>query len=109
MNWPRLTVKMVSGEWPPRRRNLGRKYPCRLRAWRKEAGLTQRMLAGLSGVGCSAIANFENARAAPTEESAVRLAEALSRESDLAISVWDIFDEVMDEKDYKTGNMVANR
>ncbi len=57
-----------------------RRYADRIRAWRLEAGLTQRQLAALVGTSPSRLSAYENARVAPTTDVLGRIEQVVTAE-----------------------------
>jgi len=55
-----------------------RRYAERIRAWRRQAGLTQRQLADLVGTSASRLSAYENARVAPTTDVLGRIEQVVA-------------------------------
>lgn len=63
------------------------KFGEQLKQWRKKAGLTQKQLGELAGVGQVVIANYERGARFPGEETLRHLAEALNVSLDILLSI----------------------
>jgi transcriptional regulator with XRE-family HTH domain len=67
----------MSLEYTPRRLKKPARFPNRIREYRLKAGITQRELGALLGLGRSVVSAWERGRILPTLPNVFRLAKAL--------------------------------
>ncbi len=75
-----LILDAVAGARRTWNEHARRRYADRIRAWRLEAGLTQRQLATLVGTSASRLSAYENARVAPTTDVLGRIEQVVTAE-----------------------------